>query len=267
MRIISIVVFMLYITSMLYAQNDNTKGKLYKKRVLEATEIDFLSSYYIQDGSNASVSGGIGTEELTNFVGNVIISIPLSDDDILSIDASISSYTSASSSNLNPFDGPNPADPFVASSGASKSDALASLSTSYTHHSDDRNTIWSLIGAVATEYDYTSLGFGGRFTRLFNDKNSEISLSTNIYLDSWKLLYPYELGGPGGDPDDGEWPPFDIGDYPITGNPDYQPKFTPYTSSRRNTYAFGLSYSQILSKRAQVLLMLDVTQQSGVLSN
>ena len=123
------------------AQMEGSKT-VYKKRVLETTEIDFLSSYYNQDGDNAAVTGGIGTEELTNTTGKFIVSIPLNDDDVLTIDAGVSAYTSASSSNLNPFDGNKPADPFVASSGASESDNLLSIGANYSHSSDDRNTIW-----------------------------------------------------------------------------------------------------------------------------
>jgi hypothetical protein len=81
-----------------------TSNNTYKKRVLENTEVDLLLSYYSQDGDNAAVTGGIGTEELTDFAGNLTISIPLNADDVFSIDATISAYSSASSSNLNPFD-------------------------------------------------------------------------------------------------------------------------------------------------------------------
>ena len=44
------------------AQQENSGG--YKKRVLESAEVDILSSYYNQDGNNASVTGGIGSEAL-----------------------------------------------------------------------------------------------------------------------------------------------------------------------------------------------------------
>lgn len=73
----------------------------FKKRVLETTEVDFLTSYYTQDGNNASVTGGIGTEKLSDFTPTIVISMPLNADDVLTIDAGISAYTSASSSNLN----------------------------------------------------------------------------------------------------------------------------------------------------------------------
>ena len=69
------------------SQTTQDAAKVYKKRVLETTEVDFLTSYYSQDGDNAAVSGGIGTEELTDVTGTFVVSIPLNDDDVLTIDA------------------------------------------------------------------------------------------------------------------------------------------------------------------------------------
>ena len=58
-----------------YSQTAQDSTKVYKKRVLESVEVDFLSSYYTQDGDNAAVSGGIGTEELTDVTGTFVVSI------------------------------------------------------------------------------------------------------------------------------------------------------------------------------------------------
>ena len=46
------------------SQDNDAETNRYKKRVLETIEVDFLSSYYTQEGSNASVTGGIGNEDL-----------------------------------------------------------------------------------------------------------------------------------------------------------------------------------------------------------
>ena len=240
------------------AQDDDAE---FKQRVLESTEIDLLSSYYTQDGSNAAVTGGLGTEDLQNYPVNIVVSIPLNADDVLTIDAGVSAYTSASSSNLNPFDGRNPADPFVASSGASGADALISASASYSHSSDDRNGIWSLKASVSAEYDYNSIGFGGGYTHLFNEKNTSVSLHADVYLDNWRVLYPYELGG------DAEGSRFNIRRYVVTGNQNYQPVFTPYDVTTRNSYNFSLGLSQILSEDLQGSLSFDLTLQDGQLAN
>ena len=212
----------------------------YKKRVLETTEIDFITSYYAQDGDNSAVSGGRGTEELTDIIGAIIVSIPLNDDDVLSIDAGISAYTSASSSNINPFDGDQPADPFVASSGESASDFWANGTFIYSHSSDSRNDIVSAKLSISGETDYFSLGFGGNYSKLFNEKNTEIAVKANVYLDTWYLIYPYELR--------------------------YNSSFKELDEKKRNSYSLGLNFSQILSKNIQGSLSFDVIQQQGVLS-
>ena len=221
----------------------------YKKRVLETTEVDFLSSYYSQDGSNAAVTGGLGTEELTDATGTIVVSIPLNDDDVLTIDAGVSAYTSASSSNINPFDGSQAANAFQASSGASSSDLWANITGTYSHSNDDRNKIWTAKASVSSEYDYFSVGFGGSHTWLFNEKNTELSITGNIYLDTWKTIYPIELR-----PES------------LYGNAGYNPQFVSLDNTGRNSYSLGFGFSQILTKNLQASLALDLVQQSGLLS-
>ncbi len=235
------LILVLFSTITLIAQEtQQDASETYKKRVLESTEVDFLMSYYTQDGDNAAVTGGIGTEELTDLTPTIVVSIPLNDDDVLTIDAGISAYTSASSSNVDPFDGGAPADPFVASSGASKKDVLTTIIANYNHSSDDRNDIWSANVAVATEYDYFSIGFGGSYTKLFNEKNTEVSVKANVFLDTWNAIYPSELRD--------------------------QPAFIEFDNESRNSYSLGLGFSQILSKKLQGSLSLDIIQQEGLLS-
>ncbi|MFK8101862.1 MAG: DUF3570 domain-containing protein [Saprospiraceae bacterium] len=246
-----------------FAQSAQDSTKVYKKRVLESTEVDILSSYYSQDGDNAAVSGGIGTEALTDFTATYIIAIPLNDDDVLTIDAGISAYTSASSSNVDPFD-EGPADPFQASTGASGGDAWVNLNGSYSHSSDDRNSIWSANVSISNEYDYFSTGVGGAFTKLFNEKNTELSINANVFIDSWTAIYPSELRSfvPGENGlNDGFFT-----NNPITGNTNYQPIFSEFDNQSRNSYSLGLGFAQILHKNVQASLSLDVVQQEGLLS-
>ncbi|WP_299801171.1 DUF3570 domain-containing protein [uncultured Maribacter sp.] len=261
---IAVSVAALFTFTINYAQQAQDSVKTYKKRVLETTEVDFLTSYYSQDGDNAAVSGGLGTEDLTDFTGTFVVAIPLNDDDVLTIDAGVSAYTSASSSNVDPFDGGKPADPFVASSGASSSDTWTNLTGSYSHSSDDRNTIVSGKLSVSSEYDYFSLGFGGGLTKLFNEKNTEVSINANVYLDKWNAIYPSELR------------PFASGanglanglftNNTITGNTNYAPIFNEFADESRNSYSVELGFSQILSKNLQGSLALDFIQQDGLLS-
>ncbi len=254
---------MIFQGGILLGQQDTVQS--YKKRVLETTEVDILTSFYSQDGTHAAVSGGIGTENLSDITPTVVVSVPLNADDILTVDAGISAYTSASSSNVDPFTSEHEADPFQASTGASSGDLWISTTIGYSHSSDDRNHIWSGKISLSTEYDYNSLGFGGGYTRLFNHKNTELGVHANIYLDSWKAIYPVELR-PFEEGRSGLQDGF-FGNKVITGNADYQPtNFSTFDSQTRNSYSLGLSFAQILSKKAQASVNLDLVQQQGLLS-
>ncbi|WP_291373026.1 DUF3570 domain-containing protein [Cyclobacterium sp.] len=282
------------------AQNDKDGTSVFKKRVLESVEMDILTSFYAQDGKNAAVTGGIGTEELTDLATDIHISIPLNDDDVLRINGTVSAYTSASSSNLNPFsgasrgqdedddeddddyedkgmeNGENTGTPWAASSGASRKDTWAAVNASYSHSSEDRNSIYSANLNFANEYDYTSFGAGVGLVRLFNQKNSELSLNTAIYLDTWRPEYPTEIktyikenGDLNAD--------FFEGVTILNENGTAINKFSvdawrPFKTSlvennKRNTYTFSLGFSQILSKTTQLSVFSDITYQTGWLSN
>ncbi|WP_149275128.1 DUF3570 domain-containing protein [Pareuzebyella sediminis] len=233
------------------AQEDTS----YKKRVLEAAEVDLLFSYYGQDGANAAVTGGEGTEKLNDATSSIIVKIPLNADDVLTADIGISAYTSASSSNVNPFDGDanRAVSPFSASSGASKQDVLVHFNPSYQHTSENRNSVWSANGYVSSEYDYFSLGLGGGYIGLFNEKNTEFSVSAKVYFDTWNPQYPIELR-------DGFF------DSRIVGGGTYTPYFVPFSNEKRNTYALSLGLSQILGKKIQGAIFMDVVLQNGLLS-
>jgi hypothetical protein len=263
LKIFGLIFFALIATQLAIGQSQDST-QVYKKRVLETTEIDFLSSYYSQDGDNAAVSGGLGTEELTDVTAAFIVSIPLNDDDILTIDAGISAYTSASSSNVDPFDGDSLADPFVASSGASQSDLWANITGVYSHSSDDRNDIWTAKLSVSAEYDYFSAGVGGSYTKLLNEKNTELSMSTTIFIDTWNAIYPIELR-PFAEGGDGLSDSL-FAENTITGNPNYNPNFKAFNDEGRNSYALGIGFSQIVSKNLQGSVSLDVIKQDGLLS-
>ena len=280
-----------------YAQQDSTQ--VYKKKVLETVEIDVLLGYYEQEGIHAAVTGGIGNEDLQNIAPSVVVRIPLNEDDVLTADVGISAYTSASSSNGNPFNtaassgyddddddersgngngnggGNSPTGtPWVASSGASRKDVLTSINFSYVHATDDRNRYWSSNIGASFEYDYQSFGFGGGFTQLWNEKNTEFSLKAQVYLDQWKPIIPTEIHE------------FDLfGVNFLTDNQSYfsgvsvidkdgnsvasylPSNYSPIDDVNRNSYSVSLGFSQILSKRAQFSVFLDLVKQQGWLAN
>jgi hypothetical protein len=274
---------------------DAADGTEFKKRVLESTEVDFLLSYYNQDGSKSAVSGGIGSEKLTDIATNIVIAMPLNDDSILTVDLGISAYSSASSSNINPFNATGasgggddddddrigafaaaPASapygtPWQASSGASKSDQLSAVTVNYAHSSDSRNFIWNADVSFSNEYDYTSVGFGGGIAHLFNDKNTELSLKANVYLDQWRPIYPTELHEYSKYASDflnqGYFAGVTVLDQSGQASTNYLPSaFQTISSVNRNSYSVSVGLSQVLSKKLQVSVFFDVLQQQGLLS-
>lgn len=291
------IAFLFLLLGFTMFSQEATDSIQFKKRVLESTEVDFLLSYYNQDGSKSAVSGGIGSEKLTDLASNIVIAMPINDDAVLTVDLGVSAYSSASSSNINPFnatgasggggddDGDDdrhsafaaaPANapygtPWQASSGASKSDQLTSVTVNYAESSDSRNFIWNADVSFSNEYDYTSVGFGGGIAQLFNDKNTEISLKANVYLDQWRPIYPTELH---------EYSKYGsifltqgffngvtVWDQNGQATSNYLPSaFQNISSVNRNSYSASVGLSQVLSKKLQISVFFDVLQQQGLLS-
>ena len=302
-----LIILTIFAVSQAVTAQVSDSSLVYKKRVLESTEIDMLMSLYNQDGSHSPVNGGIGTEKLTNGTPTIVLSIPLNANNVLTIDAGISAYTSASSSNINPFwsapsyykdasltnitsasrgggtviapsSGPitpttynTIGTPWLASSGASRSDVLKAVHTDFSHSSDSRNFIWGSNLAYSREYDYTSYGFGGNVTKLFNDKNTEIGFKGTAFLDQWKPIYPTELR---------EYKDYGVNFqssgyfkgvkvYNQTGiaSTAYLPSdFKEWDQKGRNSYTLSFFLSQIMTQKFQVALFFDVVIQDGMLS-
>lgn len=272
MKIIKTSFLFLFLMSMISYGQEKDSTVVFKKRVLESAEVDFLVSYYDQDGTHSAVSGGIGSEKLNDLASNIIVAMPLNDDDVLTVDLGLSAYTSASSSNINPFESINNPTPWQASSGASGNDILISAVVNYTHNSDDRNFIWNADVSVSSEYDYTSVGFGGGVTKLFNEKNTEVSVKANAYIDQWQPIYPTELHEYslyGSDfQNQGYFKGVTILDQNGMASTNYLPsKFAPVTSVNRNSYSASFAFSQVLTKNFQFSVFFDILQQQGLLSS
>lgn len=282
-----IIIAFIFLTSIAFSQQKDSTNVSYKKRVLEGVEVDFLLSYYKQDGIHSSVSGGMGSEHLTDLASNIVVAMPLNDDDVLTVDAGLSAYTSASSSNINPFNATGASGrggddddrvasapygtPWQASSGASAQDVLGSFVVNYSRNSDDRNFIWNADVAFSNEYDYTSIGFGGGVSKLFNNKNTEISVRGNVYLDQWRPIYPTELHEYASYglnfQNNGFFSGVTILDQNGNASTIYLPnKFNSWDKTNRNSYSASFGFSQVATKKMQFSLFFDILQQEGMLS-
>lgn len=308
MRPISVIIGLVLLCSGVVSAQVADSTKAYKKRVLESTEVDLLMSLYNQDGTHSPVNGGIGTEKLTNSTPTIVISMPLNDNDVLTVDAGISAYTSASSSNINPFmsiysnlksgsifnttgasrGGSTPVyttttttttttpakpygSPWIASSGASHSDVLKAAHVDYSHSSDSRNFIWGSNASFSKEYDYTSFGFGGNLTGLFNEKNTELGLKGSVFLDEWKPIYPTELreyNDYGSNfQSNGYFKGVTVMNQSGLASTSYLPSaFKEWEQKGRDSYTLSLFFSQIVTQKLQLALFFDIVSQQGSLS-
>lgn len=222
-----------------YAQSD--AQPTYEKRKLKVEEVNLVSSYYAQDGHNSAVTGGIGTEKLDDISNGVDLILRSTDrrnrQHTLTFDFNIDHYTSASQDRI---------DPLTVSS-ASRSDTHIYPSVAWSVHDDARRTTRGIALSYSTEYDYKSHGISLNFAKASVDNNREVSLRAGAFFDTWTAILPPELrpegygSGAEGDRD------------PVAHKP-------------RNSYNVGLSLSQIVNKRLQVLLTVEPSFQQGLLS-
>ena len=190
------------------------------------TEIDFLSSYYTQDGDNAAVTGGVGTEELTDFATIIVVNVPLDSTQSINATLGLDIYSSASTDNIDNN-----------RSSASIMDKRAYANFGYTKKLLSKGFTYGAKVGFSSEYDYTSINGGINLAQEFNNGNTEFSFSAQAFLDNWKTYSPVELRGD------------------VT---------VPTTS--RNSYNAQLTYSQVLSKRLQMSLSVEAIYMDGLLS-
>ncbi len=213
------------------AQTDSTK---YRK--LKVDEVNFITSYYHQNGQNSAVTGGIGSERLDDS-GNAI-DIQLSKFDrknnkhIFGFELGVDVYSSASSDKI---------DPSTISS-ASSGDVRVSPSASYLFENMKRN--FTLGGGLSfsKEFDYTSFGGNILFSKSSQDKNTEFSAKASVFLDTWKVILPIELR-------------------PYSPNFKYRQE----ESAPRNSYNLALGLSQVINPRLQMSILTDIGFQKGLL--
>jgi hypothetical protein len=223
-----------------HAQTTNDK-EAYEKRKLKIDEVNLVTSYYGQDGNNSAVTGGIGTEKLSDFANSIDLKLSFIDrksrQHSIVADFNIDNYTSASSDNI---------DPLTVSS-ASRSDTHIYPSLSWSIKDDATHTTRGVSYSYSTEYDYQSHGINFNFSKSSKDNNSEFSLKAGAFFDTWTAILPSELRPTGyGSAAEGDRDPVA-----------YKP---------RNSYNLALSFSQIINKRLQVLFTVEPAYQQGLLS-
>ncbi|WP_428327375.1 DUF3570 domain-containing protein [Mucilaginibacter sp.] len=218
----------------------------YNPRKFHLDEIDFVSSYYSQTGNHSAVTGGIGTEKVTDLANGLTLNFVKTDrnqnKNTLTVGLGFDYHTAASQA-------------YVSKTGASSpTGARLYPSIDYTIESAKSGNTFGFGAYYSNEYNYKSLGGDVHFSVKTADKNGEFSAKLQGYFDNVTLIYPSEsplatavVTNYGGDHGDG-------------GHRDN------YGTSPRKTYSASFSYSQIINSRLQIAFLADVVGQNGFLS-
>ena len=228
---IPVIIIALYLSIVSAFSQTTVDTTSYVNRKLKIDEVNFVGSYYQQDGNNAAVTGGVGSEKLTDIPTTVDIRMSRIDKKsrlhTYSVELGMDSYTSASSDNI---------DPSTISSASSSDERY--YPTFHWEVSNEKTG--NAVGATLSgsfEYDYYSIGVGINGSKKSKDNNRQISLRLQTFQDRLSLIYPIELrnGSPTG-------------------------------SASRDTYTASITISQVVNTRFQMMLLLDPSYQHGYLS-
>jgi hypothetical protein len=219
-----------------FAQPLKQNDSAYKKRKLSFEEANLISSYYRQDGNNSSITGGIGTEKLTDLSTQFSIKLTKVDrkwrKHTFDLEMGIDHYTSASSDRID----------LKANSSASYNDTRFYPSANWSMENEKKGTTVGAGGSLSVEFDYISVGGQFNASKKTKDKSGEWGVKVFTYLDNLKMILPVELrSGP------------------------FIPRGTQYPWTDRNTFGTSLSYTQIVNTKLQLALLADVIFQQGFL--
>lgn len=216
-----------------FSQDLSPEDTLSENKKLSLEEVNFVSSYYTQDGNNAAVTGGIGSEQLTDFSNNLELKFVKNSGSgrvhSFSFELGVDAYTSASSDQI---------DPSTVSS-ASSGDRRIYPTLSYAMDNQKKRLISGASIYLSKEYDYTSIGPGIFVSKYSKDNNRELTIKLQTFFDNIKIILPVELRGNG---------------------------ISYFDGTNRNSINTSLVFSQVINERTDFAALVDVSYQSGLLS-
>lgn len=205
-----------------------------KSRKLKIEEINLVSSYYGQTGDHAAVTGGTGTQKLTDIANVFDIKLIRHDRKLrkhtYDVEVGIDHYTSASSDRVD----------LKANSSASFADTRIYPALTWSMENEKKGNTISAGVSSSAEYDYLSFGANIGITKKTKDRNGEFTGRLQTFVDQVHMIAPEELRGTGTAIDHG--------------------------NANRTTIVGSLSWSQVVNKNLQVMLLTDIVHQQGFLS-
>ncbi len=215
-----------------FSQSTPVPDSVYKPRKLSFEEMNIVSSYYSQDGNNAAVTGGTGSEQLTDLAFVIDVKFIKYDKKqrkhTVTTEVGIDHYTSASSDKVDPST--------ISSASAADNRFYPSLQWLAENETKGRSTGAGL--SFSTEYDYFSVGANASFSKKTLNRNGEFTARGQLYLDNVSLIYPIELRNsmPAGS-----------------------------GSAKRNSYSGTIQWSQIINRQLQLQFVGELVYQEGYL--
>lgn len=220
----------------------------YVDKPLRLEETNIVSSYYHQDGNHSAVTGGIGTEKVTDLSNGIDLKFTGADVEghkyTLTTGLGLDHHTAASSA-------------YVNKTGASKTGGTRVYPSINFSVENKKGSTFGFGAYYSGEYNYHSFALDAEYSHK-GGKGGELSTKVSAYFDKVKLIYPSELipattvvttvtsaSGSGGSDGGGK---------------------ASIPSSPRYTYTGSVAYTQVINKNMQAALLMDVVGQNGYLS-
>ena len=222
----------------------------YNPRRLKLDEIDFVSSYYWQNGDHSAVTGGIGTEKVTDIANGITLNFVWQNQhqnkNTLGVGFGFDAHTAASQA-------------YVNKSGASSPNGTRIYpSLDWTVENAKTGNTLGFGAYYSGEYNYQSLGADAHFSVKTDNKDGEFSAKFQGYFDHVKLIYP------------SEFIPTTTTTSTVTSasssGSSGEGHRANIPSSPRETYSASFGYSQIINPRLQIEFLADLVGQNGYLS-
>ena len=189
--------------------------------------MNFLFSYYEQDGDHSAVTGGEGSQRLKDIASVFLVNVPIDSTRSYTLDLGINYYTSASSDRID-FNMSSP----------SRHEWRVDFEFIYNWEKLPGDRTMGFSVGQSRDNDYQSISVGYYWAKDYNESNSQWLIKGKIFFDHWfHLFYPKELR-------DTTW----------------------VDTEHRNSFSIFNQYSKVINKKTVFAINSELVYQYGLLS-
>ncbi|HEY8657683.1 MAG TPA: DUF3570 domain-containing protein [Hanamia sp.] len=223
-----------------FAQYQDKDTTFYISKPLKIDEVNLVSSYYSQNGDHSAITGGIGTEKVIDLSNGLDVTWIGWDDmnrkHTLTAGLGFDHHTSASSA-------------YVSKTGASKTGGSRVYpSLNWSVENAKKGNEFGLGLYFSKEYNYSSFGLDAEYSKKTKN-NGEFTGKLTGYFDRVKMIYPSEF----------------VQVVTVTAASGGGENRNKIPTSPRTTGTLSLSFSQVINKRLQGIILMDGVYQTGYL--